>query len=167
MHDSGLGIYQRTWIVFGQMEKGILRTGVVLAIFILVVVVSACAGWAESESDAVGRAVIAHELDERGVQVDELIIRLSPGDFRADFGYEGRIVWLVSPAYQRQYREGEYFRVRDPERSYLFVQDIRYDDPHNQATVRVVLYLRTGQLSTREVTLHKKGGSWEIRSDDG
>ena len=152
---------------FGQIVKGMVRTAAVPAMFILPLLVSACAGWAQADSDAVRRAVIAHELDERGVQVDELIIRLSPGEFRADLGYGDRIVWLVSPPYQRQYREAEYFNVRGAERSYLFVQDITYDDSHNQASVGVVLYLTTGQLTTKEVTLHKKGGSWEISPDGG
>jgi len=147
-----------------RMEKRILRTGIVPATFIVLVAVSACAGWGESESDAVRRAVIAHELDERDVQVDELIIRLSPGEFRADFGHESRIVWLVSPLYQRQYREGEYFGVRDPDRSYLFVQDITYDNSGIQANVGVVLYLGSGELITKEMTLHKKDDSWEVGS---
>lgn len=141
------------------------RSGTVPAAFILLVVVSACAAWGESESDAVRRAVIAHELDEQGARVDELIIRLSPGEFRADFGHSSRIVWLVSPAYQRQYREGEYFRVRDRERSYLFVQDITYEDSRDQAKVGVVLYLGNRDLVTKEITLHKNDNRWQVSSE--
>lgn len=148
-----------------QMEKRGPGTGAVLAVSVLLVMLSACSWWGESDSDAVRRAVIAHELDERGVQVDELIIRLSPGDFRADFGHGSRIVWLVSPGYQRVYREGEYFRVRDPERSYLFVQDITYDHSYTQASVRVVLYPASGDRATKEIALHKRGGSWEVSSE--
>lgn len=138
------------------------RTRLVPATFVLLVVVSACAGWGESESDAVRRAVIAYELDEQGVQVDELIIRLSPGEFRADFGHGSRNVWVVSPAYQRQYREEEYFGVRDPERSYLFVQDVTYDNSDQRARVEVALYLESGERTIKEITLDKKGDSWEI-----
>jgi len=147
------------------MEARTLRTGIVASTVFLLVAVSACAVWGESESDVIRRAVIAHELDERGLRVDDLIIRLSPGEFRADFGYGSRIVWLVSPGYQRQYIEGEYFKIHDPERSYLFVQDIAYDNSHNQATVGVVLYLGNGQLAAKEITLHKKSGFWEAISE--
>jgi hypothetical protein len=147
------------------MEGKILRAKTVASIFLLLVVVSACAVWGESESDAIRRAVITHELDDRGLPVDDLIIRLSPGEFRADFGHGSRVVWLVSPEYQRQYIEGEYFRVHDPERSYLFVQDIAYNDFHDQATVGFVLYLGSGQPAAREITLHKKADSWEVISE--
>lgn len=147
------------------MEGGMTRTRMMLAMFVLPVVVSACASWEESESDVIRRAVITHEVDVRGVQVDELIIRLSPGEFRADLGDESRIVWLVSPGYQRQYREGEFFKVRDPGRSYLFVQDITYGDSRRQAAVRIVLYLGSGQLTTKEIALHKEGNSWQVSSE--
>lgn len=147
------------------MEGKTLRIRTVLSIFLVLVVVSACAVWGESESDAIRRAVMTHELDERGLQVDDLIIRLSPGEFRADFGHGSRVVWLVSPEYQRQYIEGEYFRVHDPERSYLFVQNIAYNDSHDQVIVGVVLYLGSGQLTATEITLHKKADSWEVISE--
>ena len=142
-----------------------LRSRAVSVTWILLLALSACTVWGESESDAVRRAVIAHELDERGVQVDDLIIRLSPGEFRADFGYATKIVWLVSPGYQRQYREGEYFKVRDPERSYLFVEDIAYGESHDQATVGVVLWLESGELTSKEITLRKEGNVWQIVSE--
>ena len=135
------------------------------ATFLLLVVVSGCAVWGESESDAIRYAIVRHELDRGGLQVDDLIIRLSPGEFRADFGHGSRIVWLVSTAYQRDYIEGEYFRMHDPERSYLFVQGISYNDAHNQAVVTVVLYLGSGQPTAKDVTLHNTDGVWEVISE--
>jgi hypothetical protein len=147
------------------VEARILRTTRLGAIFLLLIVLSACAAWGESESDAIRYAIIGHELDERGLQVDDLIIRLSPGEFRADLGHGSRIVWLVSPGYQRQHIEGEYFQAHDPERSYLFVRDIAYDAAQNQAVVAVVLYLGSGQPTAKEITLHKNDGSWEIISE--
>jgi hypothetical protein len=146
------------------MGKRMPRSRAVSVTCVLLFALSACTVWGESESDAVRRAVVAHELDERGVQVDDLIIRLSPGDFRADSGHGTKIVWLVSPGYQRQYREGEYFRVRDPDRSYLFVQDIDYDEFHDQATVGVVLRLESGELTSKEINLHKEGNAWQVVS---
>ncbi len=147
------------------MGRRVQKTLAIPATLALAIVLSGCVDWGESESDAVRRAVIAYELDTRGVRVDDLIVRLSPGDFRADFGRGSRIVWLVSPAYQRQYREQEYFRVRDPARAYLFVEDIVYDDSHNEASVRAVLYLRSGVLTAKEIALHREADSWVVSGD--
>ena len=135
------------------------------ATFLLLVVVSGCAVWGESESDAIRYAIVRHELDRSGIRVDDLIIRLAPGEFRADFGRGSRIVWLVSTAYQRDHIEGEYFRVHDPKRSYLFVQDITYDGAHNQAVVTVVLHLGSGKPTAKELTLHNNDGTWEVISE--
>ena len=133
-----------------------------MAVIALLLPLSACAGWSTSENDAVRRAVIQHKLDEPGIVVDDLVIRLSPREFRGELGDSSRLVWLVSNAFDRQYREGEYFRLRDPERSYLFIQDVRYDNSRNAATVRVVLYLVGDQPITEDVTLRGRGLDWEV-----
>lgn len=146
------------------MVKTTARREVAALILIFSVALSACSGWLDSEKDAIRRAVIAHELEERGLRVDELIIRLSPGEFRADFGHGCRIVWLVSAQYERQHREGEYFRVLDPKLSYLFLQDVTIGVSQNRATVGVVLYLGSGQPTTKEIRLHKRNGAWEVSS---
>jgi hypothetical protein len=113
----------------------------------------------------VRRAVTAYELDEAGTRVDDLIIRLSPREFRADLGHDGRMVWLVSNAIERKYREGEYFRLRDSERSYLFVHEIQHDGSGSGAKVRVVLYLVGDQPHTKDLTLHKRGEDWQVISE--
>jgi hypothetical protein len=113
----------------------------------------------------VRRAVISHELDEQGITVDDVIVRLSPGEFRADFGHGSRMVWLVSNALERPYREGEYFRLRDPERSYLFIQEVHYDDQRGQAVVRALLYNGSGEPATKDLTLRKKDTTWEVASE--
>jgi hypothetical protein len=125
----------------------------------------ACTSWWDSESDQVRRAVIAHELDEPGLHVDDIVIRLSPSEFRADFDHGSRMIWLVSNALERQYREGEYFRLRDPGRSYLFVQDIRYDGARRRAKVKTVLYAALGETLTKELTLDKTSSGWEVVSE--
>jgi hypothetical protein len=137
----------------------------ILAAIGLLLLLSACASWGDSESDAVRRAVIAHELDEQGIQVDDLVIRLSPSELRADFGHQSRMVWLVANSLERQYREGEYFRLRDPERSYLFVQEVRYSDSAQVAMVRVVLYPVDQPLVTKDLTLRKTDTAWEVVSE--
>jgi hypothetical protein len=136
-----------------------------LAMSILVVLAAACSAWGESEADAVRRAVVAHELDGAGLKVAELIVRLSPNEFRADFGHGTRMVWLVSPAYQRWYREGEYFRLRDPALSYLFLKDVRYDESSGDATAQVDVYLGNGEPVSKELALHKENGAWSVTSD--
>lgn len=146
------------------MGRRAVRSAIAFALLVVSATVSSCAVWEESESDAIRRAVIAHELDEQGIQVDDLVIRLSPGEFRADFGHGSRMVWLVSPGYQRQYREGEYFATRDPKRSYLFVQDVSYEGSDDQARVGVVLYDGEGQPANRELTLRRIGGAWRVTS---
>jgi hypothetical protein len=135
------------------------------AALILLLAVSACAAWWDSESDAVRRAVVAHELEKRGTSVDDLIVRLSPNEFRADFGHGAKMVWLVSSTLERQYREGEYFEFHDPERSYLFIQDVRYDSQRTQATVRVVVYEGSGAPRSKDLTVHKKDTAWQVVSE--
>ena len=125
---------------------------------------SGCAGWWNSERDAVRRAVVAHELDEQAREVDDIIVRLSPGEFRGDFGHGSRIVWLVSTAYERQYREAEYFRVRDPGRSYLFIQDVSVDPSQTRATVGLVVSSSSGKPTAKEISLHKHNDAWEVTS---
>jgi hypothetical protein len=75
------------------------------------------------------------------------------------------MVWLVSNVLERPYREGEYFRLRDPERSYLFVQEVRYDSEHSQAAVRVELYGGSGEPASKDLTLHRTGATWEVASE--
>lgn len=126
---------------------------------------SGCTTWWNAESDAVRTAVIAHQLDEQGISVDDLIIRLSPSEFRSDFGHGSRMVWLVSNTLERRYREGEYFKLRDPRRSYLFVEDVRYEDSQRRAMVRVVLQLVGQQPIASELTLRKTGVVWGVVSE--
>ncbi len=141
-----------------------MKSCVAAALVTSLLCLSGCAGWWNSERDAIRRAVVAHELDEQGRDVDDIIIRLSPGEFRGDFGHGSRIVWLVGTAYERQYREAEYFRVRDPGRSYVFIQDVSVDPSQNRATVGVVVSPRSGKPIAKEISLHKHDDTWEIAS---
>jgi hypothetical protein len=147
------------------MDRTLRGFGVALATVFLLILLSACGEWWDSEKDAVRRAIIAHELDERGVQVDELIVRLSPTEFRADFSHGSRMVWLVSTRFDRRHVESEYFGLRDPSGSYLFVEDIRLNDSHDEATADVVLYLGDGQPVSNEITLRQEDGSWQVHSE--
>jgi hypothetical protein len=141
------------------------REILILATLVLLPQLSACASWWDSESDSVRRALIAHELDESGMQVDDVVIRLSPREFRADFGHDSRMLWLVSNPIERPYREREYFRLRDPERSYLFIQDVRYDESRSTATVTVVHGLVDQNPTTKDITLRKTASEWDVVSE--
>jgi hypothetical protein len=141
------------------------REILLLVSLLLLPQLAGCAAWWDSESDAVRRAVIAHELDESGMRVDDLVIRLAPQEFRADFGHDSRMVWLVSRPIERSYREGEYFRLRDPERSYLFVEDVHYDESRSTAKVRVVLGLVGQDPSTKDITVRRTDSGWEVVSE--
>lgn len=124
-----------------------------------------CASWWQSESDQIRRAVIEHELDQSGLQVDDVIVRLSPGEFRADIGHGSRMVWLVSNALERRYREGEYFRLRDPERSYIFLQEIRYEDSQTRARLTAVVYAASAGAVTRELIVSRTVTGWQVTSE--
>jgi hypothetical protein len=126
---------------------------------------SSCVGWWDTESDQVRRAVIAHQLAKSGSPVDDVIVRLSPGEFRADLGAGSRTVWLVSNTLERAYRESEYFETRDSGRSYLFMQEIRYDGSRTRALVRIVLYDPSHAPITRELELAKSDAGWQVDSE--
>jgi len=148
-----------------RMNMRTPRQVVILTILVLLPQLSACASWWHSESDSVRLTVIAHELDDSGTRVDDLVIRLSPQEFRADFGRDSRMVWLVSNPIERLYREREYFKLRDPRRSYLFVQDVRYDESRSEATVTVVLGLVGHDPTAKDISLRQKAGEWEVVSE--
>lgn len=141
-----------------------MKSCVTAASVISFLFLSGCAGWWNSERDAIRRAVVTHELDGQAQEVDDIIVRLSPGEFRGDFGHGSRIVWLVSTAYERQYREAEYFQVRDREGSYLFIQDVSLDPSQNRATVGVVVSSGSGNPIAKEISLHKHDDTWEVTS---
>jgi hypothetical protein len=154
-----VGIKRRT-----HMKPSAINA-ILIPVAVMMLLLSGCASWWDSESDEVRRAAIGHELDAPGIQVDDLVMRLSQRESRTDFGHQSRMVWLVSNTLERQYREGEYFRLRDPGRSYLFVQEVHFGESRKVATVRVVLYLVDRPLVTKELTLHKTNTAWEVVSE--
>jgi len=113
----------------------------------------------------VRRAAIAYELAKSGSQVDDVVVRLSPGEFRADLVVGSRMVWLVSNALERRYREAEYFDTRDPGRPYLFVQEIRYDGSRARAVVRTVLYRGHDAPITKDLELIRSNAGWQVESE--
>ena len=57
-----------------------MRIILAAATAMLLLQVSGCASWWNPESDAVRQAVIVYQLDEQGIRVDDVVIRLSPSD---------------------------------------------------------------------------------------
>jgi len=164
MERRGLGTLSRRRR--GDLVTRRMRRGLILLIAAAVMLgLVGCAGWWQSESDQIRRTVIEHELDRSGLQVDDVIVRLSPGEFRADFGHGSRMVWLVSNALERRYREGEYFRLRDAERSYIFLREIRYENSRAGAKVTIVLYTATTGAVTKEVSVSRTTTGWEVTSE--
>lgn len=147
------------------MQKTSLKTSVVVASVAVLLLLPACTAWWDSERDAIRRAVVAHEIDAQGRELDDVIVRLSPGEFRADLGHGSKMVWLVSTALDRQHREDEYFRVRDPERSYLFVQDVNVDSSQERASVGIVVWPGSGKPISKELSLRKENQSWQVSSE--
>lgn len=131
----------------------------------LLLVLSACSSWWKPESDRVRSAVVAYELAKAGSPIDDVVVRLSPGEFRADLGHGSRMVWLVSNALERRYREAEYFKFRDPDRSYLFVHEVRYDGAGTRALVKTVLYQVSQPAVSKELELVKTSSGWQISSE--
>ncbi len=155
-----------SWLRWGSFVKQRMGKGLILVIAATIMSgLVGCASWWKSENELIRRAVIEHELDQSGLHVDDVIVRLSPGEFRADFGHGSRMVWLVSNPLQRRYREGEYFRLRDPERSYLFLQEIRYEESRARAKVTTVLDAASTGAVTKEVSLSRTATGWEVTSE--
>lgn len=147
------------------MIRRLRREAYLVAGLVALLALSSCAGWWDQESDRVRRAAIAYELAKSGSLVDDVVVRLSPGEFRADFAGASRMVWLVSNPLERRYREAEYFATRDPGRSYLFVQEIRYDGSHTRALVRTVLYQGSDAPITKDLELLKSNAGWQVESE--
>jgi hypothetical protein len=148
------------------MKRQTIHRGLVLlAVFGVVLGLVGCAGWWHSESNQIRRAVLDHEMERSGSQVDDVIVRLSPGEFRDDLGHGSRMVWLVSNALERPYREGEYFRLRDPGRSYIFLRDVRIEESRDRAKVTLALYAPATGSVTKEVSVSRTATGWRVTSE--
>ena len=95
--------------------------------------------------------------------VDDLVIHFNRSDPRIKFEQQhqdgGRTIWL----YQAGARE--YFSVRPPEATYLYIQDINYDDQRTTATTNI--YLGNGTAyQGRQLTLVKdEQDRWVVQDD--
>lgn len=112
-----------------------------------------------ARDNQVRRAVLAYEYAERGPAA-ELIINFRQGQPRDRFDFPAeRTVWL--------YRQGEeeYFALRDPAQSYLYLRGIRYADENKTAFVSVERYAANSSF-VRQLTLQQNDGKWSIVADE-
>lgn len=105
----------------------------------------------------VRRAALAYELSTRG-PVDEVLVAFGLAEVRDNLGFTGgNTVWLNWTA------EAEYFRQRDPSKSYLFLHDLNYDQ--GMASILVDRADKRG-VQYRKFTLRREGATWQVASDE-
>ncbi|MBN1994274.1 MAG: hypothetical protein JW953_16370 [Anaerolineae bacterium] len=108
-------------------------------------------------------AVYQYERETRG-PTDDLVLDFERDEPRLRFEGQaengGRTVWL--------YRLGakEFFALRPPEKTYLYLQNIAYNDDRSMATVTVFRGNGAG-YEERELTLQRDPtGHWSVIKDD-
>lgn len=127
-------------------------------ILFLTTILSACL-YANNENNLVRRAVLGEVLSIESAQFDDLVIWLEEGEARENFGFQGTTVYLIRPV-----REKEYWAVRDPARSYIFIGDIIYNADQTRATSSVEIYLRENDRRQFEYFLQKLEDVWKVIS---
>lgn len=107
-------------------------------------------------------AVFEYARQEYG-PVDDLVIHFDRNDPRIKFEQQhqdhGRTVWL--------YRAGarEYFSVRPPEATYLYIQDIDYNDERTTATTSIYLGNGTAYQGRQLTLVKEKEDRWVVQED--
>jgi len=135
------------------------RYPLTLILLILLLATLACGvgGPLTRRNNEVRRAALAYELSTRG-GVDEVLVAFGLTEARDNLGFEeGNTVWLNWVA------EREYFRTRDPDRTYLFLHDLDYQD----GTASILVDRGdVGGVTTRVFSLRREGDAWEVVSDE-
>ena len=135
------------------------RLPIVLALSVLLSSTLACGigGPITRHNNDVRRAALTYELATRG-PVDEALVAFGLTEVRENLGFEGgNTVWLNWAA------EAEYFRERDPSKSYLFLHDLRYDG--STATILIDRGDTKG-VQYRRLTLRPGETAWVVVSDE-
>ncbi|GAB4533565.1 MAG: hypothetical protein Kow0063_15680 [Anaerolineae bacterium] len=135
------------------------RYPVLLVALTLVLATLACGvgGPVTRRNNEIRRAALGYELATRG-QVDEVLVAFGLTEVRDNLGFEGgNTVWL------NQFAEREYFRTRDPERTYVFLHGLDYQD--GTATILVERGAPDG-IETYRLTLQREGEGWVVVSDE-
>ncbi len=135
------------------------RYPIILVLLILLLSTLACGigGPITRRNNDVRRAALAYELSTRG-PVDEVLVAFGLTEVRDNLGFTGgNTVWLNWTA------EAEYFRQRDPSKSYLFLHDLNYDQD-----VASILVDRGDkrEVQYRKLALRREGATWQVVSDE-
>ena len=122
-----------------------------IVLLVLLALSVGCMGRAENH--AIRQAIVQEVL--RKEAVDLLMIRLQPGEARADFGFQGDTVFFLGPG-----EEEEFWQVRNPKLRCLFIKDIFY---YSQTEAQVGMEILQGDLRLdRVLNPHKRDGSWRV-----
>jgi hypothetical protein len=79
--------------------------------------------------------------------------------FEGQAEHGGRTVWLYRPG------AAEFFRLRPPQATYLYIQDIQYNNDRSTATVKVFRGDGSGYIG-RELTLQRDADrQWRVTQD--
>jgi hypothetical protein len=108
-------------------------------------------------NNEVRRATLSYELQVRGL-ADEVLVDFGYMEWRDNLGFTGgNTVWLNPAA------RDEYFALRDPHRSYIYLREPQELD----GAVSIVVE-RGGPVGVQshQLTLHQTGGAWQVVADE-
>jgi hypothetical protein len=139
-----------------------LKLGIVLLILILPILACGFIGGAYQTNNQVRLAVYQYEISTRS-RPDDLVLDFQRDEPRIKFEGQnengGRTVWL--------YRLGakEFFKLRPPDKTYMYIQQIEYGQDGSTATVTV--YRGDGNgYQGRTLTLTQDNGNWSVSGDE-
>jgi hypothetical protein len=138
-----------------------LRVAGIITLLILPMLACGYVGNVYQNNNAVRQAVYAYEREMRG-KPDDLVIDFERNEPRIVFENQsengGRTVWL--------YRAGakEFFALRPPEKSYLYIQNIEFNADYTSATATVFRGDGSGFWG-RQLTLHNNDEQWQVIQD--
>ena len=107
-------------------------------------------------------AVYQYEREVRG-KADDLVIDFRRDEPRIKFDGQnedgGQTVWLYRLGVQ------EFFSLRSPEKTYLYIQGIEYDDNHSVATVTIYRGDGTGYEGRTLIVVRDDEHHWSVSSE--
>ena len=137
---------------------------VVLAFFILLLPIIAC-GTVNPEyqlNNEVREAVYEYERGTRGV-VNDLVIHFRRDEPRVRFAGQdqngGHTVWLYPAGAE------EYFATRPQQATYLYIQEIQFNEEQNIAAVKVFRGDGSGYQGWQLTVSRGASGHWEVTEE--
>jgi hypothetical protein len=107
-------------------------------------------------------AIYEHERKMRG-PVDDLIVHVNRDEPRILFAGQsqnrGRTVWLPSLDAE------DYFALQPPERTYLYIREVEYNEDQNGATVKIYRGDGKGYQGWQLTLERDEENLWEVRDE--